>query len=585
MSPLNTSQVDNAYTGMPPPQAAPSAGQNTAETTEQINAQINAQIDAMFASSLGALVGNDSDPGPSNSAPSEQNVNMAGAPESADVPGAEPTLTWNGGTLTDQQLQIVAVLDRHKDQCPLQLDSLDDKINDPSTPPDLKAALQGLQQDPGLAFAIGSQGDGRCGGKIKAKDLESFSANHPQVAQYNERMAQAYADNYVPSDGSGNGEPQVMTESDALRELYKYSENLPKTLSQDVFKQIVDGDAKTGKTPPQVIAAAQYFREHRDAWDKLAGGNEMATADFEQAASSSISMTRDEMNTLEAVNAHQDAFFGGGDLTRDRLSSMTEDAKLDSKTRAAAKQLLSDPVLFGILNNSITGYKTHHGFFSFGGGHTVDSGNISQNDFHHFFDTMSAANKDVQKPRTHKATTDADSRAVVDMTMGIADQPEIKTPKHNGGFLQHALNEALKIGSTVLDWAATAMSALSFIPGIGEIADAASLALESESQAMKVLHTAISGGNIKQALLEAGLGIAAQAVGDISGPEAKIAMRDGLAKKIAEKAINQAIDVPLSVAKSYTENYLNDLKARIEAGPLAAQYESQLAALQAAPSA
>lgn len=45
-------------------------------------------------------------------------------------------------------------------------------------------------------------------------------------------------------------------------------------------------------------------------------------------------------------------------------------------------------------------------------------------------------------------------------------------------------------------------------------------------------------------------------------------MRDGLAKKLVEKAANASIDLGMTEAKSYTENYLDNLKARIEAGPL-----------------
>ena len=158
--------------------------------------------------------------------------------------GFTSNLSWNGGTLTDTELQIVSVLDRHKDQCPLSWGSLQDKIDDQSTPPDLKAALQGLQQDPQLFYAIGSQGDGKCGGKIKAGDLSDFSANHPQVASFKEQQATSYENNYIPSDGTGNGQPSVMTENDAIRELYRYSDNLPKNLSIADFQQIGFGQRR-----------------------------------------------------------------------------------------------------------------------------------------------------------------------------------------------------------------------------------------------------------------------------------------------------------------------------------------------------
>ncbi|WP_305881669.1 HrpF/NolX family T3SS translocon protein [Bradyrhizobium sp. CCGUVB23] len=492
--------------------------------------------------------------------------------EPADLPTApvpSSRITWNGGTLTNAELQIVAVLNRHKDQCPLSWDSLADKANDPSTPPDLKQAINGLRRDPELFYAIGSQGDGRCGGKIKDKDLSEFSDSHSQVATFQEQQAHSYEQNYIPSDGTGTGQPSVMTLSDALRELYKYSDYLPTNLSLDDFKGIVDGNAKTGKCPPQVIAAAQYFLDHPDSWKQLYGGaiDKVHKEDFLQVASSSMNLSLSELDTLGTINKNQDAFFGGGVLTREKLASMVGDKTLDPKVRQAASQLLSDPVLFGLLNNSITGYKTHHKFFDFGGGHTVDSGNISSNDFTHFYSNMSAANHTVQQTKTHLPKTVADQSAVADMMAGVADQPDIKSHKKSGGAFMHALDGVAKVGSKVLDWTATAVGLLGFIPGLGELADAASMVIECESQAANLLHTAISGGNMKQALEEAGLNVAAQAVGCISGPEVKFAMREGLMKTVMEGAATTGIDLTVSQAQSYADNYLDDLKTRLETEP------------------
>jgi len=493
-------------------------------------------------------------------APAAGSIGIAAAP----VPSSR--ITWNSGTLTDTELQIVSVLNRHKDKCPLDWKSLGDLANDPSTPPDLKAAIEALQQDPELFYAIGSQGDGRCGGKIKADDLSSFSDHHAQVAAFQDQQARRYEHNYIPSDGTGSGQPSVMSENDALRELYRYSDNLPKNLSLADFKQIVDGEAKTGKCPPQVVAAAQYFLDHPNEWKQLYGGSidKVHKEDFLQVASSSMNLSQTELDTLNTINKNQAAFFGKGDLTRDKLASMVDDKSLAPEVRQAASQLLSDPLLFGLLNNSITGYKTHHKVFDFGGGHTVDSGNISNNDFTHFFSNMSAANRTPHHLKTHVAKTAADQSAVADMMIGVEDQPDIKSPKKNGGAFMHVLDDVLKVGSKVIDWAATAVGVLGVIPGLGELADLASMVLESEAQAANLLHTAITGGNLKQALEEAGLSLAAQAVGCIAGPEVKLAMREGLVKQAIQEAATAGINLPVSMAQSYAENYLNDLKARIE---------------------
>ncbi|MDX8461288.1 HrpF/NolX family T3SS translocon protein [Mesorhizobium humile] len=493
-------------------------------------------------------------------------------PPIAPAPIAGTRITWCGGKLTEPELQIVAVLNRHKDKCPLSWDSLSELANDPSTPPDLKAAIESLQQDPELFYAIGSQGDGRCGGKIKAKDLSGFSDLHPQVAAFQDQQARSYEQNYIPSDGSGNGQPTVMTLNDAVRELYRYSDNLPENLSLADFRQIVDGTAKTGKCPPQVTAAAQYFLTHPDSWKQLYGGSidKVHKYDFLQVASSSMSLTQPELNTLDMINRNQQAFFGSGVLTRDKLAKMADDKSLSPKVRQAASQLLSDPLLFGLLNNSITGYKTHHRFFDFGGGHTVDSGNISNRDFAKFYNDMTVANRTVQQAKAHVPKTAADQDAVADMKMGVADQPDTKSAKKNGGAFMHTIDGVLKVGSKVFDWAATAVGLLSFVPGLGQIADAVSMALEGASQAGKLIHTAISGGNIKKALAEAGLDLAAQAVGLVAGPEVKLAIRNGLAKAALEEAFTAGVNLPVEAAKSYAENYLADLKASLEAGPMQA---------------
>ncbi|MBY3517480.1 nodulation protein NOLX [Rhizobium laguerreae] len=504
-------------------------------------------------------------------------LDEASQPSAISAPAPVPTspvpsssITWSGGTLTETELQIIAVLNRHKDQCPLSWQSLADKANDPSTPPDLKAAIEGLQQDPELFYAIGSQTDGRCGGKIAAKDLWGFSEHHSQVGEFQARQAQSYVQNYIPSDGTENGQPQVMTVSDAMRELYRYSDYLPKNLSLTDFKQIVEGDAKTGKCPPQVIAAAQYFLNHPDAWRQLYGGaiDKVDKEDFLQVASSAMSLTKPELAALDTINKNQSIFFSSGDLTSEKLASMADDKGLNASVLKAASKLLSDPLLFGLLNNTITGYKSRHRFFDFGGGHTVDSGNISNNDFRHFYNNMSAANSTVHQTKTHVPKTPAEQDAVADMMIGVADQPNIKSSKKNGGVFMHAADRLLRVGSEVLDWAATAVGLLCFVPALGQLADVVSMALETESQAANLLHTAISGGNMKRALGEVGVILGGQSLSFVAGPEVKLAIRNGLAKKAREEALTAGVNMPILAAQLYAEDYLSNIKTRLETGPM-----------------
>ncbi|MBV6843803.1 serine kinase [Xanthomonas campestris pv. paulliniae] len=459
-------------------------------------------------------------------------------------PAAEgSTVTWNEGQLNQSELEIVSVLDRHKDQIgSLPFDQLDAKINDPSTQPDLKQALIGLQKDPRLFFAIGSQKDGKCGGKINGNNLTDFSYYHPQIAEYNDKKAKSYTQNYIASDSPDKTKASVMTKSDALRELYRYSDYLPGNLSEDEFAKIVDGDSKTGKCPPQVIAAAQYFRDHPDEWKEFAGDSgSMSTPDFLQKSTSEMHLTADEQKTLDTINSHQDAFYGDGkEITRDKLDAISKDDKADPAVKQAATQLLADPLLFGLLNNSITGYKKPHHFF--GGGHVIDSGKISQNDFRQFYDHMSAANKTVDTPATHEASSPDQQKAVADMLVGKADPPAIKKPKKDVGTFQHGLHEVLKWDSKILDWMSVGLSALNGIPIIGEIADAASIALESEAQAAQVVDTAIQGGDMSLALKIAGINMAGAVVGAIGGPTARIAAK-GVAKGVAEAAAKEVGEV------------------------------------------
>ncbi|WAT13698.1 HrpF/NolX family T3SS translocon protein [Xanthomonas fragariae] len=459
------------------------------------------------------------------------------------------SVTWNAGTLTQNELETVTTLDRHKDKLPVAWTDLDAKINDPATPPDLKKALTELQKDPRLFFAIGSQGDGKCGGKIKAGDLTKFSASHSQVAEYSTKKAKGYTQNYVASDSPDKTQPTVMTESDAMREFYRYSDYLPKDLNQDAFKHLVEGDDKTQKRPPQVIAAAQYFREHPDQWKALAGDSgSMSTPDFLQKSSSSMNLTAPELKTLDTINKHQDAFFGDGkEVTRDKLDKIVKDKKTDPAVREAAKQLQQDPLLFGLLNNSITGYKKPHSFF--GGGHVVDSGNISLKDFHQFYDHMTAANKTVQKSSKHAATSPDQKSDVEDMLMGKADQPEIKKKKKDIGTAGKVLHEFLKLDSQILDWASVAVSSLNFIPVLGEAADAVAVALESEAQAAKLVDTALTGGDMSLALKLAGINMAGAMVGCVGGPTGRLAAK-GVAKGVTEGATKGVTE---GVTKGTTE--------------------------------
>lgn len=445
------------------------------------------------------------------------------------------SVTWKDGTLTQNELEIVTTLDRHKDQLPVAWADLDAKINDPATPPDLKKALTELQKDPRLFFAIGSQGDGKCGGKITAGDLSKFSAGHAQVAEYANKQAKGYTQNYVASDSPDKTQPTVMTESDAMREAL----SLLGLSAEGSEPGRIQAPGRRRQQDQEVPAAGHRRRAvlswRPDQWKALAGdAGSLSTPDFLQKSTSQMHLTAPELKTLDTINSHQDAFFGDGkEVTRDKLDTIVKDDKADPAVRDAAKQLLGDPLLFGLLNNSITGYKKPHSFF--GGGHVVDSGKISNKDFQQFYDHMTAANKTVDKSPTHTATSPDQKKAVADMLMGKADQPEIKQKKKDIGTVGKGLHEFLKWDSKIMDWASVGLSALNGIPIIGEIADVGALALESEAQAAQVIDTALQGGNMKLAWELAGINMAGAVVGAAGGPSARLAAK-GVAKGVAEGA-------------------------------------------------
>ncbi|MGC5949771.1 HrpF/NolX family T3SS translocon protein [Ralstonia pseudosolanacearum] len=483
-------------------------------------------------------------------------------------------LTRNSGTLTDSQLEIMSILARHKDQLPVGWQSIQDKINDPSTPPDLKAALQVLANDPALFSALGSPGKGhkhKASGdyRITAGDVSRFIDNHPQVEEYNRKKAEGYVKNYIPSDAKPGDKPSAMTQNDALRELYRYSDYLPKKLDMEAFQRIVDGDSDVKKAPPQVIAAAEYFLQNRNEWASLNKMDDpdkrVGKSDFLQRAASAVHLSKEDLQTVSTINSNLDVFFKDGQkITRDRLASMSQDESLSPAVRNAAKQLLQDPLLYGLINNANSGYKTKNGFFSFGGP-TVDSGVIGKKDFEKFMSSMTDANKTVQARKTHPANSEASKSAVADMGMGMEDQPDIKAVKKSGGALKKAMDKILTIYSKVMDIASQVVGALGMIPGLGEIADALSMGMAAGASAAKVLSTLLNGGSLKKALAEAGINLASAALGAVAGPEARVALKNGLTKMLVEKVANTGIDLAVDKAKSFVDGYLQDLKGRLHA--------------------
>ncbi|HZZ11830.1 MAG TPA: HrpF/NolX family T3SS translocon protein, partial [Paraburkholderia sp.] len=309
--------------------------------------------------------------------PMLRNLAQSTGNQDAENAGAD-----NGPVASPDRAGTISVLQRHEGELgTIRFADLDKKINDPKTPPDLKAALQTVKNDPGLQKMLDAGKNGKTDGKFSGGDVKALS-NSPTLIALNEEQAGAFEKNYIPSDDtSGAKQGRPMTANDAERELYRYSDNLPDPMTKESLQQIVDGTGSEGKRPPQVIAAAQYYLDHPDDWQKLAGNAEgkVKRGKLEDAISSNVELNADESATVKTMQANSDAFFKDGNLTRDKLKTLSSDSNPD--VAKAAKQLLNDPMLFGMMDNAMHG--NSGSFF-----HAADDGQIAKKDFDKCTSTM-----------------------------------------------------------------------------------------------------------------------------------------------------------------------------------------------------
>jgi type III secretion translocon protein HrpF len=234
------------------------------------------------------------------------------------------------------------------------------------------------------------------------------------------------------------------------------------------------------------------------------------------------------------MEANQSTFFGSGNLTRDKLSQIAADPKNSPDVQAAAKQLLGDPMLFGMLDNGKHG---NSGSFL----HGADDGKIGGGDFSAWVKNSQTLGKPAPPtPPTHTPTAPADIAATQAMEAGEADQPDQK--KEKGGGLQKFLQGLLHVLSKIADVFSTVLSALAKIPGIGEIFAGASIAMEGVSGQLEVGAVAVGGGSktdIENAEKDAAIGLAGAAIGTVTVPGMGGAIMKGAEKGIetgAEKA-------------------------------------------------
>lgn len=440
-----------------------------------------------------------------------------------------------GATQAGQsRVKALSVLERYKDDFkkPKSSKDIQKMIDDDKTPPDLREALRTVQSDPKMSQMLDSAKNGKSDGKFSNKDISTL-AQDPEVIQYNRAQAKSFTDNYIPSDDGGKTqEGRAITANDAQRELYRYSDYLPKNVSQKDLQDIVDGTGKEGKAPPQLVASAQYYLDHPDEWKGLTGkegDQSISRGHLEDAIGKNVMLNADETKTVQTLQNNQDVFFGKGSLTRKKLDSIAEDSGNSQEVRDAAKQLSKDPMLFGMLDNGKHG-NTGSAW------NAADDGKIGKGDLSAFTGKM---NKTVAPTyKTHPAATAQDQSAVSAMASGEMNQPDTK--KKKGGQLRDFVNGLLKVVSVIEGIASKVLSGIASlkIPGISQIAGLAAMGTSAISGAANVGSTALSGGDVEHAGKKAAIDLGMTGISSIAGPGAGKAISE--AGKEVGKEIGKA---------------------------------------------
>ena len=169
-----------------------------------------------------------------------------------------------------------------------------------------------------------------------------------------------------------------MSGNDAMRELYLYSESLPKKVSMETLQKIADGSQDMGKCPPQVAAAAKYFTDHPAEWQQFTGKddpNASISRDRLCDPPPTTSLSPQESKAIETIKNNQDIFFRDGGIKPDKLVKIANDPNNSQEVRDAAN-LLSQPnsMLFSMLDNGKHGAGGN--FFNKANDHNIGKGDL-----------------------------------------------------------------------------------------------------------------------------------------------------------------------------------------------------------------
>jgi hypothetical protein len=327
-----------------------------------------------------------------------------------------------------------------------------------------------------------------------------------------------------------------MTTNDAMRELYLYSDSLPKNITPDALVDIVEGAAKGKKLPPQVAAAAKHLLDHPKEMFELLGPRGCKRGDFCNRIANQVQFTTGEMDALKTLQKDADFFFKDGHLTREKLDKLLEDPSLSPERKKACQALKDNGVLFGLLDNAKGGHKGG-GFFSKA---KADDGLIGKNDIEALMKRLTPANLTppaAPVPATLRGPQAA--AAAKDMLAGRDDDPDVKQPKGNGGFFK-VMAKVMEAVSYIADAASAALGALAKIPGLGILAAVGSVVLGTVGGALRVGKTALEGGDVDKALKNMGMDAASAALGAVLAPGAGKALMT-VAKEGVEAAVESGV--------------------------------------------
>jgi type III secretion translocon protein HrpF len=431
-----------------------------------------------------------------------------------------------------KRMEIIAVLGRHEDKFKKAVDDkgLDKLIADEKTPPDLVRALKDMKADPQMMEALDKAKNGKKDLKFSAEDINALQANSANKA-FAEQKAEDFEQTYVPSDCKDpNAKPRPITNNDAKRELFRYSDHLPKDVSRENLQKIVDGTSEQGKAPPQLVAAAKFYVDNPAAWEKDTGKgpDESIRKDgLCNEFAKSMELTAEEDKTLKVLDENRETFFGGSNLNDAKLKQIAGDPAAKPEVRDAAKALQEKKgsVLYAMLDNGKHGH----------GGNVLNAANDRRISGEDLDRVMAQRNKSIAPPvetatplsekvaaggtpgKTAQAAKATDpsaaraSQAAQDMSDGQQDQPDAK--KKQGGQLRDIATFFLKVYSTMMNVTSNVLGLLVKVPGLGWIAGFGAMAASGLSGSASTAVAELEGKDTKKAAAMAGVGMAATFVG------------------------------------------------------------------------